>query len=627
MNMALHAGMTAPTFEAALDLHRRGELDAAQAAYHAILAAQPRHAGALMGLGLVAHHRGDAPLALELLQEARQLAPRDPAVLNNLGLALAASGRDEEALSTWRRVLTIAPRFADALVNLANADARAGRSDSAIQRYRAALAADSRSVAAAANLGGLLVARRAFSEAVRWLEYAAALQPGNADVLVNLGRAYSECGHATRARSAFEAAVRARPGDGAATANLLMALHYCDDVDAAQVADTHRAWAGTVEPNGALARPAIAAGRPRRFRTGLLSGDFNDHAVMRFLAPLLERHDPARDELRCYYTGRREDDYTARARDWADAFVCVADLADAELARRLQDDDLDVLVDLSGHSAGGRPRVLAMRPAPLQATWLGYLDTTGLASVDFRITDAVADPPGLTESLHTERLWRLAAMWCYRPRGDAPACAAAPSQRAPGITFGSTNNPAKLSQATLALWAEVLDRVPGGRLVVHAHDDPLCRERIANAFAARAIAPGRVSYFGRESAADYLRRYAAIDILLDTTPYSGGTTTCDALWMGVPVVTLAGNRPFSRTSASVLHAAGLPEWVAADHAGYVRIACALAADVPALATWRSSLRAKVAASRLCDERAMAGEFSASLRSLWTAAGLPPRGAA
>ena len=624
MNMAVHAGMTAQTFDTALDLHRRGDLGAAEAAYLGILAAQPRHAGALMGLGLIAHHRGDAPRALGLLQEAKRLAPRDPAVLNNLGLALAANGRDEEALATWRRVLTITPRFADALVNLANAEARAGRSDSAIPRYRAALAADPRSVAAAANLGGLLVARRAFSEAVHWLAQAAALEPGNADILVNLGRAYSECGLASRARGAFEAAVRVRPGDGAATANLLMGLHYCDDVDAEQVAEAHRAWGRTVEPKGALPRPAIASGRPRRFRTGLLSGDLNDHAVMRFLAPLLEGHDPARDELRCYYTGRREDAFTASARRWADAFVSVAELGDAELARRLQDDDLDVLVDLSGHSAGGRPRVLASRPAPLQATWLGYLDTTGLASVDFRITDAIADPPGLTELLHTEKLYRMTAMWCYRPRQDAPACDAAPGQRLQWITFGSTNNPAKLSDATLALWAEVLDRVPGSRIVVHAHDDPLCRERVANAFAARAIAPERVSYFGRESAADYLGRYAAIDILLDTTPYSGGTTTCDALWMGVPVVTLAGDRPFSRTSASVLHAAGFPEWVAADRAAYVRIASALAADVPALVRCRSTLRARVSASRLCDERAMVEEFSAALRALWSAAGLPPR---
>jgi protein O-GlcNAc transferase len=624
MNLAVHAGMNAPAFEAALQLHHRGDLDAAQAAYSAILAAQPRHAGALLGLGLIAHHRGDGPRALDLLQEARQVAPRDPAVLNNLGLALAANGRDEEALATWRRVLTIAPRHVDALVNLANADARAGRSDSALQRYRAALAADARSVAAAANLGGLLVARREFSEAVLWLERAAALAAGNADILVNLGRAYSECGLAAKARAALEAAVRARPGDAAACANLLMALHYCDDVDAGQIAAAHRAWARTVEPNGPAPRPAIAAERPRRFRTGLLSGDFNDHAVMRFLAPLLERHDPARDELRCYYTGWREDAYTASARGWADAFVSVAGLTDAQLARRLRDDDLDVLLDLSGHSAGGRARVLAMRPAPLQATWLGYLDTTGLASVDFRLTDAIADPPGLTEVLHTEKLWRMTAMWCYRPRGDAPACTPGPAQRAQGITFGSTNNPAKLSDATLALWAEVLERVPESRIVVHAHDDPLCRERVAKALAARAIAAGRVSTFGRESAADYLSRYAAIDILLDTTPYSGGTTTCDALWMGVPVVTLAGDRPFSRTSASVLHAAGLPEWVATDRAAFVRIAGALAADPAALALWRRTLRARVAASRLCDEEAMVEEFSTTLRSLWAAAGLPPR---
>ncbi|HQW37143.1 MAG TPA: hypothetical protein PLO00_00425, partial [Usitatibacteraceae bacterium] len=289
------------------------------------------------------------------------------------------------------------------------------------------------------------------------------------------------------------------------------------------------------------------------------------------------------------------------------------------LAARLAAERLDALVDLAGHSAYGRPAVLAARVAPLQATWLGYLDTTGLASVDYRITDAVADPPGLTESLHVEKLWRLPALWSYRPHAEAPAVATAPVESAGFVTFGSTNNPAKLSDAALSLWADVLAQVPGSRLLVHAHDDPLCRDRVAKHLAGRAIAPERVAFFGRDSsAAGYLQRYAAIDILLDTTPYSGGTTSCDALWMGVPVVTLAGDRPFSRTSAAVLHAAGFPQWAAASREGYVAAAAALAADLPGLAALRRSLRDRVAASRLCDERSLVEDFTAALASMWDA---------
>lgn len=624
MNRPVRLTTPAHALEQAMALHRRGDVVAAEAAYRDLLASWPLHPGALMGLGLLCLDRRDTPRALQLLDEARRLAPRDPAVLNNLGLALSAAGREDEALATWRRALTIAPGFADALVNLANADARAGRIDGAIQRYRAALNADPRSAAACANLGGLLVARREYTEAVRWLRQAVTLAPGDATALGNLGRALSECGHAGVAREAFAAAAQVRPDDAVAPSNLLMSLHYCDDLTAEAIAEAHRAWARRVEPAGALPRPVVPPGRPPRFRIGLLSGDFNDHAVMRFLAPVLERHDRARDELRCYYTGWRSDAGTARARGWADAFVEVATLPDDELARRLRADDLDVLVDLSGHSAGGRPRVLALRPAPLQVSWLGYLDTTGLAAVDFRLTDAVADPPGRTEAHHSETLWRLAALWCYRPREDAPQPQPGPAQRGQPITFGSTNNPAKISEATLRLWAAVLQAVPESQLLVHAHDDPLCRDRIVAGLSRQAIASERIAFLGRTDAGAYLHGYSGIDILLDTTPYSGGTTTCDALWMGVPVVTLAGDRPFSRTSAAVLHAAGLREWAAPDPAAYVEIAAALASDRAVLADLRAGLRARVERSRLRDERAMAEEFSATLRELWAAAGLPPR---
>jgi len=612
------------SYETALERHRRGDLEAAHAGYAAVLAANPRHVGALMGLGLIAYANGDAATAVPLLEEARAVAPRDPGVLNNYGLTLSAAGREEEAISAWKRVLTLEPRFADAHVNLGNAEARAGRSDGAILRYRAALAADPRSLGAAANLGGLLLARRSYSEAVRWLRHAASLDPANADVASNLGRAWSECGHAGEALVAFETALRNRRGDRAAASNLLLAMHCADGAGASAIAQAHRAWGRALEPSGPAPRPAVRANLAGRLRVGLLSGDFNDHPVMRFLAPLLEHRDPGALELRCYHTGFREDTVTADARRWSDAFVAVGGLDDAQLAARLRADRLDVLVDLAGHGACGRPSVLALRPAPLQATWLGYLDTVGLAAVDYRLTDDMADPPGLTESLHVEKLWRLPSMWCYRPRADAPAVAPPPLGTTGHVTFGSTNNPAKLSDTTLGMWADVISAVPGSRLLVHAHDDPLCRDRVARALADRSIGPGRVAFFGRGEPGEYFHRYADIDVLLDTTPCSGGTTTCDALWMGVPVVTFAGDRPFSRTGASVLRAAGFPEWIASRREDYARIAAALAADRPTLAALRGALRGRVAASRLCDERAFASDFTMALREMWLAEGLPPR---
>jgi predicted O-linked N-acetylglucosamine transferase (SPINDLY family) len=244
--------------------------------------------------------------------------------------------------------------------------------------------------------------------------------------------------------------------------------------------------------------------------------------------------------------------------------------------------------------------------------------------MDFRITDAVADPPGLTEHLHTERLWRLPAMWCFAKPVAAPEPGPLPASAAGVITFASTNNPAKISDTALSLWCDVLAASVSSRLLVHAHEDPLCRDRIRAAVAARGIAPDRLAFSPRVPVEDYLRQYRGIDVLLDTTPYSGGTTSCDALWMGVPVVTLAGDRPFSRTSASVLHAAGFPQWSANTREQFVGIARGLAGDVAALGVIRSRMRERLGVSRLFDARAMAGDFADALRAMWDAAGLPPR---
>jgi protein O-GlcNAc transferase len=624
MVMRTRTGAGADPLDLALERHRDGDFAGAQAAYDELLRMNPAHPGALMGLGLLAHQRGDFERACSLLEEARRLAPRSPVVLNNLALTWSAQGREGEAQALWCRVLTIDPRFADAHVNLANADARAGRTDSALRRYEAALAIDPRSFSAAANLGALLLARRRYAQARRLLETAQAIAPENADVKVNLGRLFSACGLAKEARQAFEAAAQLQPQDRAAASNLLLALHYCEDVSREEVFAAHVAAGRRLEGDTPQVRPPVAAGRPRRLRVGFLSGDFNDHAVMRFFLPVLTHRDRSRLEVRCYSTAAREDAYTAQVRAQADAFVPVAELAEPETARRLRADDLDVLVDLAGHSAGGRPAVLATRPAPLQVSWIGYLDTTGLAGMDFRITDAVADPPGLTEHLHTERLWRMPSMWCFAPLAAAPEPGPPPAAATGVITFASMNNPAKISDSALALWGDVLAGVPASRLLIHAHDDPLCRDRIRAAIASRGIAADRLQFSPRVPVVDYLKQYQGIDILLDTTPYSGGTITCDALWMGVPAITLAGDRPFSRTSASVLHAAGFPQWSAGTREKFVRIALALAGDVAALGLMRARMRERLAASRLLDARATASDLADALCAMWNAAGLPPR---
>jgi predicted O-linked N-acetylglucosamine transferase (SPINDLY family) len=611
--------------EVALEHHRHGDLDAARSIYRSVLESQPRHAGALMGLGMVAYQERNFERAISHLESARRSNPGEPAILNNLGLALAAAGREREALALWMDALSLQPRFADALVNLANADLRAGLADAAMARLREAIAANPRHIPALGNLGELLLRRRSYSEALCVLKEASRLDPRNADVVVNIGRIYSECGHAREARAVFESALRLRPADRVASSNLLMSLHYCDDIDAASVFRAHAAW-GRQHPTKDRPAPRLLdiSENGATMRIGLLSGDFSDHAVMRFLLPVLEHRDLDRAEFHCYYTGSRRDDVTMAVARASTAMHMVGELTDESLASRMRDDALDVLIDLSGHSADGRPSVLAHRPAPLQASWLGYLCSVGLPSVDFRLTDAVADPlqPDVRPAL--DRVWRLPSLWCYQPRPDSPVVSDLPSSAGGIVTFGSMNNPAKISESSLSLWAGVLAEVPGSRLSIYAHDDPLCRDRIRHALQDLGVASDRVAFFGRLAAADYLAHYSTMDIVLDTTPYTGGTTTCDALWMGVPVVTLAGDRSFSRTSASVLHAAGYPSWIAESRESYIRIARSLAEDIPGLAAVRAAMRAKVARSRLCETDSISGQLCDALQAMWQDAGLPRR---
>jgi protein O-GlcNAc transferase len=586
--MSARTTVTNDPLQAALAHHQRGELDAAAALYGAVL----------------------------------ERAPVQPAVLNNLGLVRSAQGRAVEAAALWRQALAIDPTFADAHVNLANLAFEATRLDEARGHYEAALASEARHVAALANGGALALRERHYSRACEWLGRATALAPASVDAWVNLGRALAECGYAERAIAAFDRALGIRPDDPAALANRLLAMHYAETLTPEAIFQAHVAAGRRIEATP-RARAPVATGRPAAFRVGFVSGDFNDHAVMRFFEPVLVHRDRSRWSATLFATSLREDGVTSRLYGLADDRASIAGLSDDDAAQLVRSRDLDILVDLSGHSAGSRPGLFARRPAPLAVSWIGYLGTSGLASIDYRLTDAIADPPGLTQRMHTEKLWHLPALWAYAPPSDAPAVGALPATLAGHLTFGSANNPSKITQATLALWSEVLDAVPASRLLVHAHDDPLCRERLADAFRQRGH-EARVAYFPRASRAEYLRRLGAMDVVLDCVPYNGGTVTCDALWMGVPVVTLPGDRPFSRSGAATLRAAGTPDWIATDARDFVAIAARLAADIAALARVRAGLRDRIAASRLADGAAMARDFADALASMWSEAGLPAR---
>jgi protein O-GlcNAc transferase len=337
-----------------------------------------------------------------------------------------------------------------------------------------------------------------------------------------------------------------------------------------------------------------------------------------FLMPLLERHDRSSHEIYCYAISDASDGVTKQIVERCDVWRGVHSMPRLEIARLIHSDEIDVLVDLAGHSSIPSFNIFARAPAPVQAAWLGYLCTTGLTRIQYRISDAYADPPA-SDRLHTETLVRLPrAQWCYRPFASVEPAAQPPCVRNGFITFGSFNYAAKLSRSARRLWAQILKRVPGSRLLAAGVPEGPARETILRDFAGDGVDAGRVSFEPRTSLESYLARIGDVDIALDPMPYSGGTTTCDCLWMGVPVLTLPGDRPVSRSAGSILTAVGLADWIAASPEDYVRRAAEAAASPETLVRLRGELRGRMRASPLMDEAGFARDMEAAYRRMWRA---------
>jgi predicted O-linked N-acetylglucosamine transferase (SPINDLY family) len=352
-------------------------------------------------------------------------------------------------------------------------------------------------------------------------------------------------------------------------------------------------------------------------RVGYVSADLRDHSVAFFIEPVLAARDRDEFHVTCYYNFPRADAVTARLRAQSDGWRDVAPLSDEALARLIREDGIDVLVDLSGHTAHNRLLTFARKPAPVQMTWLGYLNTTGLGAMDYRITDARACPPGPLDTLHSEALVRLPdSQWCYRAPAKSPEIAALPASAGKRITFGALTNLAKISAATIEVWSRLLRDDTKSQLRIAGRGMSAVEGAMRAAFERRGVAADRLELLEHGPFQDYLASHGSIDIMLDTFPYTGGTTTCHALWMGVPVVTLAGDTATSRGGASLLYAVGLPELVADTPNRYVETASALAADLGRLRALRATMRERMRSSPLMDEARFARNLEAAYRAAW-----------
>ncbi len=539
----------------ALELHRTARLAEAESIYRRILALAPGHPDALNLLGLAALQSERPADGLAMFDQAIRNAPAVADFHNHRGLALQRLGRTADATASFRKALAIMPLHVGALANLAGAMLANGEIDAAIDCYRRALD----------------------------------LQPGHAE----------------------------------AFSNYLLALNYDPGAGADFVLAEHRRFEAVlgIEARGDHRRDRDPA---RRLKVGYVSPDLCEHSCAFFVAPLLAAHDRTCVDVFCYAAVKRPDATTARLRGMADHWRDIAGLDDAAAAALIERDGIDILVDLAGHTAGNRLPLFARKPAPVQVSWLGYPNTTGLRAIDYRLTDESADPPGTdlagADGRNVERLIRLpGGFLCYQPPADAPDPAPPPVVRGAGVTFGSFNNSSKISAPVVELWAGILARAPASRLVLKARqlESQALRQHYAGLFSARGIAADRLVLLPWTATIRAgMAAYDEVDIALDTFPYNGTTTTCEALWMGVPVVTLAGDRHASRVGASLLRAVGLAELVTESPAAYLATAVALADSPDRIRAWRRTLRAQVAASPLCDSRQFAAGVETAFRTMW-----------
>jgi len=609
-------------FAVALGHHQAGRLLEAEGIYRQIVAADPDHIGSLTMLAAIGHQTGHFVEALALIERALVLDPAQPASRYGRAVALQGLGRHEEAAVEFERAVALKPDYVEALHNLAALQQNTGRTAEAIATYRRVLAIRPDYVDAHNNMGVALRDESRYAEAAACFEQARHLDPGHAETHNNLAVVLKAQGRIEDSVPLYERALALKPDYIGAHSNILMSLNYRPGLDDAEIFRAHRDWDDRHGRKRAPSAPVLPRDRDpeRRLRIGYVSPDFREHSVAYFFEPLLAGHDPAVVETFCYSNVSRPDEITLRLKAQAQHWRQVDRLGEAAIAARIRADGIDILVDLAGHSSGHLLTVFARKPAPLQVTWLGYPNTTGLAAMDYRLTDAIADPPGESQLLHSERLEYLSdGFLCYRPPASAPPVGPLPALAAGIVTFGSFNNLAKVTPQVVAVWAAILRGVPDSRLLLKfgAFADADTRQRYEDLFGAAGVPGDRLDLVPQiHGAAAHLAQYHRLDLALDPFPYNGTTTSCEALWMGVPVLTLAGRRHAGRVGASLLTRLGLEGLVAADEADYVATAIRLAGDLPGLATLRAGLRGRLERAPLCDAAGFARAIEAAYRRMW-----------
>jgi predicted O-linked N-acetylglucosamine transferase (SPINDLY family) len=592
-----------------------GRLDDALASYRHALELNPLFADAHNNLGSVLKDLGQFDAALANYRKALELNPDFAAAYNNLGNAQTCIGHLDEALANCRRALELAPGYAAAHYNLGNALREAGQYDEALSSYGKALEIRPDYAEAYTNQGNVLKDLGRLDEAAASYRRALEINPCFAEAHNNLGNALKDLGHVDEAMASYRLALKFNPAFAEVYSNLLFSLNYYSGLHDKEIFSVGREydrrfmiWDGGRHPND---------GDPeRRLRIGYVSPDFRRHAVAYFAEPILARHDRTRVEIYCYAEVQREDDYTERFRRLSDHWHSTVGLSDEAVEKLIREHRIDILVDLAGHTRGNRLPLFGRKPAPVQITYLGFAGSSGLSAMDYRLTDRYADPEG-TEGRYTEKLLRLPySLWCYRPGPDMPDVTALPTQKRGYLTFGSFNNFNKLDQETMDLWAALLRAIADSRLMMLTVPEGEARQRLLKEFAARGIDAQRLELHGSLPMDAFHRKFLEADIALDPVNVNGGTTTCEALWMGLPVLSLTGKRFLSRAGLSILSTVGMADFAAATPEAYLQVASYLNENRDLLVEIRANLRGFVAASPLTDETGFTRALEGVYRQVW-----------
>jgi protein O-GlcNAc transferase len=631
----------------------QGRLTEAADCYRRAIALKPVLAEAHFNLGTVYRATGNLDSAMACYRRTIELQPDHAAAHSNLGNALKEQSRFAEAEACYRRALELDPQLVEAWNNLGTALQQQGRVEEAVNCYRRALAAKPDFVEALNNLATAYYDQRRLDEAAALHRQVVAIRPSYAEAWNNLGTVLKDQGRVGEAIASYRRALELPGASPWTYSNLLYTLQFSSDYDAASILAEHRRW--NEQHVGPIARATTTHDNDpspgRRLRIGYVSPDFRSHCQALFMLPLLTAHDHTACEIFCYSDAACEDHVTERLRPLADAWRRIVGKSDADVARLIRDDRIDVLVDLTMHMSRNRQLLFAQRPAPVQICWLAYPGTTGNEAIDYRLTDPYLDPPGEanqhsreadqhsgeadqhsgeadqhsgeadqhsseTDQRYSETSLRLEdTFWCFHPLTSEPAVNRLPALSRGTVTFGCFNNFCKLNPAVLQLWARVLHAVPGSRLILLAPEGS-CRQWPLDVLTAEGIDNDRLTFVAPRPRADYLGLYHEIDAALDTFPYGGHTTSLDAYWMGVPVLTLVGQTVVGRAGLSQLNNLGLTELIAYTPEQFIAIAASLAADLPRLAELRATLRRRLEVSPLMNAPRFASSLENAYRAAW-----------